>query len=361
MLSTAAAMAAPSIRQPDRPIGRPTAIADHEAPLIRRAQAGDRDAFGELYRRHEGHTRRYLASRVRGRAADVDDLVAETFLTAMQRIASFQLDRPGEFGNWLVGIARNKLLCWHQRDRREIATGGCFQGGADAESVSPEEVALDHLDVADALSRLAPRARRALVLQHVAGLPTAEIALALGTTKRSIWGLTGRARSELRGEVRQCACGCGVALRPERWGRDRYASKTCGRQPAAAVAAVLCACGCGVELPAVRTLNRRYATRTCRNRAAGRRRQAAQRRYLAGPVAADPAVERVLAVVQAADGGGITRTELSRRVRLLAARLDRALDLLSSQRQVSVALEPSGGRLVMHYHALAGVTARRAA
>jgi RNA polymerase sigma-70 factor, ECF subfamily len=337
-------------------------IADHEAPLIWRAQAGDRDAFGELYSRHQDHVRRYLTSRLYGRAADVEDLVAETFLAAMQRISTFQIDRPGEFGNWLVGIARNKLLGWHtRRASRETAMEEQWSSaGAIAESASPEDVALDRLEVADALSRLTPRARRALVLQHVEDLSSAEVALALGTTKRSIWALTGWARSELRGQVRRCACGCGAAIRPERWGRDRYATGSCRRQ-AAVTAPPLCACGCGAELPAVRPSRRRYATRTCRYRAAWRRRQEAQRRYLAGSVTADPAVEHVLAVVREAGSAGITRTELARRTRLLAARLDRAIDLLAGRWSISVVLEPCDGRLIVRYRALAGATARRAA
>jgi RNA polymerase sigma factor (sigma-70 family) len=355
------ALAAPRICQPARPIvGRPAAIADHETPLIRRAQAGDRDAFGELYERHRDHVRRFLVTRMPNREADADDLVAETFLAAMQRIGSFQLERPGAFGNWLVGIARNKLLVWRDRGCRDIpvAAPGLPAG---AETVSPEEVALDRLEVGDTLSRLTLRMRRALVLQHVAGMPLAEVALALGTTKRSILALTGRARAELRGEVRLCACGCGAALRPERWGRDRYISAACRRRAALASAPVLCACGCEAELPAVRAHNRLYATITCRRRAAWRRQQAAQRRFLAGPVTADPAVERVLTVVRDSGGAGMTRTELSQRTRLLAARLDRALDLLASRWSVSVVLEPGEGRMVVRYRAAAGAAAGRAA
>ncbi|TMC03521.1 MAG: sigma-70 family RNA polymerase sigma factor [Chloroflexi bacterium] len=338
---------------------RVAAITDHEAPLIRRAQAGDRDAFGALYERHESQVRCFLAARLPGRGADIDDLVAETFLVAMQRIGSFELDQPGAYGNWLVGIARNKLLGWRRRDRREIAVGDRVEGGA--EQVSPEGVALDRLEVAGALARLTPRARRALVLQHVAGLPIAEIALALGTTKRSILALTGHARSAARGEVRECACGCGTALRPERWGRDRFASLACRRRARAAAVPVLCACGCGAALPAVRAHNRRYATATCRNRAAYRRRQAAQRRYLAAPAAADPAVERVLAVVYEAGGSGTTRVEIAGRTRLLAGRLDRALQLLAARWLVSAVPEPGDGRLVIRYRAAAGAVAGRAA
>jgi len=365
-----AALAAPPIRQPDRPlVGRPAAaIADHEAPLIRRAQAGDRDAFGELCGRHEGHVRNFLLTRLFRREADVDDLVAETFLAAMQSIGSFQPEQPGAFGNWLIGIARITLLRWHRGCRREVGIAErSAAAAADAGPVSPEEVALDRLEVADAMARLTSRTRWALVLQHIAGLPCAEVALALGTTKRSILALNRRVRAEFRGEAIRCACGCGTALRPERWGRDRYAFLACKLRaeatvaPVVVAAPVLCACGCGAALPAVRAHNRRYATLTCRHRAAWRRRKEAQRRYLAGPVTADPAVERVLAVVETAGGAGITRAELASRTRLLAARLDRALDLLTARWAVSVHLEPSDGRLVMRYRALTVAAEGRAA
>jgi hypothetical protein len=280
----------------------------------------------------------------------------------MQRIGSFQLGRPGEFGCWLVGIARITLLRWHSGNRREAAVvERCAAAAAGAALVSPGEVALDRLEVAGALSRLTLRARRALVLHYVAGLPCAEVALALGTTKRSILALTGRARWQLRGEVRLCACGCGIALRPERWGRDRFATIACSRRAHAAAAPVLCACGCGAALPAVRAHNRLYATITCRNRTAWRRRQEAQRRYLAGPVTSDAAVERVLAIVRAAGGGGLTRAELVARTRLLAGRLDRALDLLAARWSVSAFLQPGDGRLVIRYRAAAGAAAERRA
>jgi RNA polymerase sigma-70 factor, ECF subfamily len=334
-------------------------ITDHESPLIRRAQAGSSDAVGALYERHEPSIRRYLASRLgSGHAADIDDLVAATFLTAMERISTFELERPGEFGNWLIGIARNKLMNWHGRpSRRETALEELPTAtGPAAQSRSPEEVVCDRVELADALSRLTLRARTALVLQHAVGLPHAEVALALGTTKRAIQALTGLARQELRGQARLCACGCGTAIPCNK----RYATRACRtRRPSAT--RVLCACGCGTALPAVRHHRRRYATTRCRNRAAYLRRKEAQRRYLAGPVTADPAVGRVLQLVQAAGSRALSRGELSRRTRVLAARLDRALDLLARRHLISVDLEPGQGRLVMRYRALAGATARRAA
>jgi len=219
---------------------RVATITNLEAPLIRRAQAGNSDAVGELYGRHEPRVRRYLASRLRGgQAADIDDLVAATFLTAMERISTFELDRPGEFGCWLIGIARNKLLSWYWRpSHRETAVDEPWAAAgargivpAPDEAVSPEDMALDRLEVADLLDRLTPRARRALLLQHAADLPAAEVALALGTTKRSVAELISLARLELRGEAGVCACGCGTAVPPS--GSTRAAPATSRRSPGA--------------------------------------------------------------------------------------------------------------------------------
>jgi hypothetical protein len=74
-----------------------------------------------------------------------------------------------------------------------------------------------------------------------------------------------------------------------------------------------------------------------------------------------PAVERVLAIVRAAGGAGMTRAELAQRTRLLTARLDRALDLLAARWSASGVLAPGDGRLVIRYRAAAELDERRAA
>jgi hypothetical protein len=78
-------------------------------------------------------------------------------------------------------------------------------------------------------------------------------------------------------------------------------------------------------------------------------------------VTSDPAVERVLAIVRAAGSLGKTRAELAGRTRLLARRLDRALDLLAARWSIAAVLGPEDGRLVIRYPAADGAVAGMAA
>jgi RNA polymerase sigma-70 factor (ECF subfamily) len=76
--------------------------------LVTAAQAGDRDAFGELFTRYQPTVYRYVRSRIRDRDL-ADDLTADTFLSAWRAIGSVH-DQGRDVAAWLVTIARNKVL-----------------------------------------------------------------------------------------------------------------------------------------------------------------------------------------------------------------------------------------------------------
>ncbi|MBN1670680.1 MAG: sigma-70 family RNA polymerase sigma factor [Kiritimatiellae bacterium] len=75
---------------------------------VKRAKAGDRQAFSELVLRHHAMVRGFLARFV-ANSDDVFDLAQEVFVTAYQKLARF--DESRDFAAWLRGIARN--LCMH--------------------------------------------------------------------------------------------------------------------------------------------------------------------------------------------------------------------------------------------------------
>lgn len=301
--------------------------------LIAAARSGDRAAFGPLYERYWPRVRAYLRTRLPGAAADVDDLVTEVFVTAMKKAHTFRLYECGAEGfvRWLIGIAHNELRHhWRRKDaRREAQMPEWWPDSALAGSDerSPEDVAVDRLEIA-ALARVWPARRmRALVLQHWVGLECAEVAAALDTSTWAVYSLTRSARRA----VQQGPGGRAAAIRP-------------GDSPR-------CACACGAVLPARRRHGQIYLNPAHRDRAwSKRKRREAQRRYLAGDVAEDPAVDRVLALIEAGAGDGITRKALGRRTRLQSARLDRIAGLLIERGLVSERLEPgSGNRPVTRY------------
>src|SRR5437588_12510099 len=78
-------------------------------------ERGRTDAFGWVVRLYALPLRSYLASQVH-HLDDVDDLAQEVFLAALKGLAGYR--RGDDFGAWLRGIARNKLLNYFRSSAR---------------------------------------------------------------------------------------------------------------------------------------------------------------------------------------------------------------------------------------------------
>jgi RNA polymerase sigma-70 factor (ECF subfamily) len=71
--------------------------------LVRRAQKGDRPAFGRLYQQYAGMVYAIAMSSLRG--DEIADAVQETFLRALRRLKS--LRQAEAFAGWISSITRN--------------------------------------------------------------------------------------------------------------------------------------------------------------------------------------------------------------------------------------------------------------
>ena len=78
-----------------------------ERDLIRKAQQGDRDSFGELVALYQARLRAFVARYV-SRPDEVFDIVQDGFIDAMEHLDRF--DAAKEFGPWLRAICRNRML-----------------------------------------------------------------------------------------------------------------------------------------------------------------------------------------------------------------------------------------------------------
>ena len=82
-----------------------------EPGLVRRAQAGDVEAFGELVERHRRAVFR-AALAATGSPAEAEDVAQEAFVTAFQKLGTFRGD--ASFKTWLLTITWRKAI-----DRRK--------------------------------------------------------------------------------------------------------------------------------------------------------------------------------------------------------------------------------------------------
>lgn len=163
--------------------------AEHEVNdnvLVLKAQAGDREAFGQLVTRYMRRAY-YAALGLTGSHEDAMDLSQEAFIRAFRARASLDPDRP--FYPWLYQIVRR--LCFNlARDRRtrrrrlEEATPWLRdQAGARA-AVSDPGRSAERAELRGrleaAIEALPEREREVLVLKEFEGLRYREIADLLG-------------------------------------------------------------------------------------------------------------------------------------------------------------------------------------
>jgi RNA polymerase sigma-70 factor (ECF subfamily) len=186
-----------------RTAARPSGPAPDDAAaavwaLVERAQAGDADAFAQIYNRYIDTVFRFVYFRV-GNRQQAEDLTAETFLRALKRIGSVTW-QGRDLGAWLVTIARN-LVADHfksGRYRLEVPTGDVLD--ADGEDRGPEgrpEIAvLDHITnvaLLAAVQKLNPEQQECIVLRFLQGFSVAETAHAMGKNEGAIKALQYRA------------------------------------------------------------------------------------------------------------------------------------------------------------------------
>ena len=178
------------------PAAAPEGDAALSLTLVQRAQAGDADAFGELYDRYVDMVYRYVALRV-GSPQLAEDLTSETFLRALRRIGTFTW-QGRDVGAWFVTIARN-LVADHYKSSRyrlEMTTDDVAASGAAPVQEGPEgEViaALQSRALLDAVRRLGPEQQECIVLRFLQGLSVAETAAVMGKNDGAIKALQYRA------------------------------------------------------------------------------------------------------------------------------------------------------------------------
>jgi RNA polymerase sigma-70 factor (ECF subfamily) len=166
--------------------------------LVKRAQAGEAEAFGLIYDRYVDTVFRFVYFRVGNRQL-AEDLTSETFLRALRRIGSFSW-QGRDLGAWLVTIARN-LVADHfksGRYRLEVTTGDVLDAEREARGPegSPEAAVVDHITnvaLLSAVKQLNPEQQECIVLRFLQGFSVAETAKAMGKNEGAIKALQYRA------------------------------------------------------------------------------------------------------------------------------------------------------------------------
>lgn len=165
---------------------------------LRRAQAGDLEAFDEIVRSLQGRLLR-VCGRILGRAEDAEEVVQDALLRLHRALP--RIDPERDLYLYARRIAVNEALDLLARRRRTTA-----EPLADIElpspAAGPDRAALSveiQVRVLAALDALTPRERAAFVLRALEDEPFARVAEAMDIEEVSARRLYGLARQRLMG------------------------------------------------------------------------------------------------------------------------------------------------------------------
>jgi RNA polymerase sigma-70 factor, ECF subfamily len=170
-----------------------------EAELIERVRRGHTQAFGELVRRYQRRAFA-VAWRLLGHRQDAEDLVQDSFMTALDRLDDFDTGRP--FGPWFFRIVANRAH--NARAARDVRSTDDLPAELAASAPLPDRAAEhaelgEHLDAA--IAGLPERQQTVVKLHEIEGFSSAEIAAMLDIAEPTVRWTLHTARKRLRQDL----------------------------------------------------------------------------------------------------------------------------------------------------------------
>ncbi len=178
----------------------------NEKELVKRAQAGDFDAFNSLINEHKERIYR-LALKLTGNKEDAEDVMQETFLKAIDNIEKFRME--ASFGTWIYTIALNTIRAGAGKKKQmtlkpieEYLPSGHTAGAEElVEWGDPHELAenreLREL-IDEALSQMDYKYSMPFALRYIEEMPVAEVAKMMKLTVPATKSRILRARLAMR-------------------------------------------------------------------------------------------------------------------------------------------------------------------
>lgn len=166
--------------------------------LVTKAQDGDTEAFGNIYDAFLTPIYRYVVFRFPEDLAE--DLVADVFVKAWEKLHTYKARAGIPFSAWLFRIARHALIDAYRAERGfEELTEEYVDETRDNDPKVRTERTLSVATVRHAIDQLPKDYREVLLMHYVAGLGHTEVAKALSMTEGYVRIMKFRALKKLQG------------------------------------------------------------------------------------------------------------------------------------------------------------------
>ena len=173
----------------------PAGEMESDSSLVRAVQAGDLEAYSELFRRHYPDVLRACSKRM-ACPLEAEEIAQGAFVRALERIEQCRGER--QFGGWVQIIARHMCVDALRARSRVVPTERPMSEDH-ADGAEPHDALFDHertMQVRRALDSLPPRQRQA-VTARAQGTGPSEIADDLGLSVGAVDSLILRGRRKL--------------------------------------------------------------------------------------------------------------------------------------------------------------------
>jgi RNA polymerase sigma-70 factor, ECF subfamily len=162
--------------------------------LVKACQAGDQQAFKELYERYQDVVFRYVLFRLGDRTL-AEDLTQETFLRALRRIGSVSY-QGRDIGAWFVTIARNLIFDHVKSSRYRLETTTADMVEHSPTTHGPEQQVIEgatNAELLRAIEKLNPDQQDCIRMRFLQGLSVAETAARMSRAEGAVKALQHRA------------------------------------------------------------------------------------------------------------------------------------------------------------------------
>lgn len=178
--------------------------------LVRRCVAGDSAAWEEIVQRH--HRRIYnICYRFAGTSDDAQDLTQEVFIKMYRTLKTYDVGK-GAFMTWVTTVTRNLLVDHFRKTKQDRMTDSLDTPSSEHEDAQPLSMQIADPSrppdsqvqsretreaVHQALQKLSPELREAVILRDLQDMDYKEIAGALKVPEGTVKSRINRGRAEL--------------------------------------------------------------------------------------------------------------------------------------------------------------------
>lgn len=171
---------------------------DNEEKLIKRAQKGEGECFGQLYHHYSDQIYRYIFLKVSNKQ-EAEDLTHDVFLSAWQNLESYR-SKGYPFSSWLYNIAHNKVIDHYRTRKPHYSIEGLDENFIKTVNTLDQrfDQKLGLEEIKKVLQRLSAEQQDVIVMRFIEDLSHREIAAALNKSEGAVRLIQHRAIQNLK-------------------------------------------------------------------------------------------------------------------------------------------------------------------